>query len=302
MPGKEKAAAVEFWFTEKPTPNWGMTYRVQQVLRRRQTAHQDLAVVETAEFGRALILDGIVQLTEKDEFVYHEMIVHVPMCAHPNPRRVLVVGGGDGGAVREILRHPAVEEICLVDIDGEVIEAAREFFPRVASGLDDPRVHIVIEDASRYLWRDEVQGRYDVILVDSPDPVGPAIALFKEDFYRAVYRALAPDGLFAAQSECPFLMPDFIRSVQESAARVFPIVKLYIYSNVTYPGGMWAFTTGSKRYDPACPQEGRRPAGPTRYWTPEVHRAAFVLPPFVQELAPRQHALPGTCAGTVDRV
>ncbi|MEW6546245.1 MAG: polyamine aminopropyltransferase [Bacillota bacterium] len=280
---------MEIWFTEKPTPNWGMTYRVQQVLRRRKTPFQDLAVVETAEFGRALILDGIVQLTEKDEFVYHEMIVHVPMCAHPNPRRVLVVGGGDGGAVREILRHPGVEEVYLVDIDREVIEAAREFFPQVSAGLDDPRVRVINEDASRYLWQDELEGRFDVIVVDSPDPVGPAVGLFQEQFYRAVARALSPDGLFSAQSECPFLMPQFIRSVQEAAARVFPIVKLYIYSNVTYPGGMWAFTTGSKRYDPAQPREGRCPTGPSRYWTPEVHRAAFVLPPFVRELAPLQH-------------
>lgn len=292
---------MEIWFTEKPTPHWGMTYRVTQVLRRVKTPFQDLAVVETVEFGRALILDGIVQLTEKDEFVYHEMIVHVPMCAHPDPRRVLVVGGGDGGAVREILRHPGVEEIVLVDIDREVIAAAREFFPHVSAGLDDPRVRIVNEDASRYLWREELRGRFHVIVVDSPDPVGPAVALFQEDFYRAVDHALAPDGLFSAQSECPFLMPQFIRSVQEAAARVFPIVKLYIYSNVTYPGGMWAFTTGSKRYDPACPLEGRRPEGPTRYWTPEVHRAAFVLPPFVEELAPLQHARPrdaGACGGS----
>ena len=255
---------MEIWFTEKPTTNWGMTYRVQQVLRRRKTPFQDLAVVETVEFGRALILDGIVQLTEKDEFVYHEMIVHVPMCAHPDPRRVLVVGGGDGGAVREILRHAGVEEVCLVDIDRDVIEAAREFFPHLSAGLDDPRVRVVNEDAARYLWQDDLQGRFDVIVVDSPDPVGPAIALFQEQFYRAVARALAPDGLFSAQSECPFLMPQFIRSVQEAAARVFPIVKLYTYSNVTYPGGMWAFTTGSKCYDPACPLEGRRPEGPTR--------------------------------------
>lgn len=284
---------MEFWFTEKPTPNWGMTYRAQRVLLHRRTACQDLAVIETAEFGRVLILDGIVQLTEKDEFVYHEMIVHVPMCAHPHPRRVLVVGGGDGGSVREILRHPGVEEVCLVEIDAGVIEAVREYFPSVACALGDPRVRIVIEDAARYVWRGDVQGRYDVAVIDSPDPVGPAVVLFQEEFYRGIHRVLAPDGLFSAQSECPFLNADFIRSVQESVARVFPIVKLYIYSNATYPGGMWAFTTGSKRYDPAVPVEGRRPEGPTRYWTPEVHRAAFVLPPFVQEMAPRQYAAPG---------
>ena len=296
---------MEIWFTEKPTPHWGMTYRVTQVLRRVKTPFQDLAVVETVDFGRALILDGIVQLTEKDEFVYHEMIVHVPMCAHPDPRRVLVVGGGDGGAVREILRHPGVEEVVLVDIDREVIAAAREFFPQISASLDDPRVRVVNEDAARYLWQEELRGRFHVVVVDSPDPVGPAVALFQEDFYRAVDHVLAPDGLFSAQSESPFLMPDFIRSVQEAAARVFPIVKLYIYSNVTYPGGMWAFTTGSKCYDPASPREGRCPEGPTRYWTPDVHRAAFVLPPFVEELAPLQHAPPrgaGSCRGCAGEV
>ena len=280
---------MAIWFTEKPTPNWGMTYRAARVLRYRRTPFQELAVLETEEFGRVLVLDGIVQLTEKDEYVYHEMIAHVPMCAHPHPRRVLIVGGGDGGAVREVLRHPQVEEIFLVDIDREVTQAAREFFPSVSAGLDDPRVTIVNEDASLYLRTPELQGRFDVMLIDSPDPVGPAVSLFAEDFYRLAYGVLTDEGLFSAQSECPFLMPDFIRTVQEAVGRVFPIAKLYLYSNVTYPGGIWAFTVGSKVHDPAQPQPGRLPQGDLRYWTPEVHRAAFVLPPFVCELAPRQH-------------
>ncbi|MCL4424340.1 MAG: polyamine aminopropyltransferase [Firmicutes bacterium] len=273
---------MELWFTEKQTPNLGLALRLEKTLRREKTAYQDLAVVETFQYGRMLTLDGAVQTTEKDEFVYHEMITHVPLLAHPEPKRVLVVGGGDGGTIREILKHPSVEQAELAEIDERVIAAAREFLPTISQSLSDPRTRIVVGDGIEHVRK--AQAQYDVIIVDSTDPVGPAVGLFAPEFYQLVHRALKEDGLFVAQTESPFLNADLIRGVFAGISAVFPRTRLYLAAVPTYPSGLWSFTVGSKVHDPAVP--GRNmPAGFTsRYYTPELHRSAFVLPRFVAEL------------------
>lgn len=286
-------AGVEVWFTENQTQHLRISVRVREVLRRERSEYQELMVLDTHEFGRMLVLDNVIQTTERDEFTYHEMMAHVPLFAHPNPRRVLVIGGGDGGVLREVLKHPTVEAAHLAEIDARVVEVARELLPEV-NDFDDPRVKVFITDGIRHVQ--EHPDSYDVIIVDSTDPVGPAVALFDEGFHRAVFAALREHGIFVQQSESPFFTRDLIRQVQASLRRVFPVATLYWGVVPTYPGGLWTYSVASKGPDPSRPDPERwsRYGLATRYYTPEVHRAAFVLPPFVAGLV--EPANPGAGA------
>lgn len=270
---------MELWYTEKQTPNMGITCLIHETLCHIKTPFQDLAVIDTLQFGKMLVLDGMVQTTEKDEFVYHEMIAHIAMQAHPNPKDVLVVGGGDGGAIRELIKYPSVESATLVEIDEEVINAAKKYLPDIAAGLYDPRVKVLVADGIEHVK--ESPGKYDVILVDSTEPVGPAVGLFSEEFYTDIYRALKKDGIFVAQTESPFFNRDLIEAVYARIGRVFPLTKLYLASIPTYPSGLWSFTAGSKCYDP---EDCKEQPVQTRYYNFDVHRGAFRLPTFVREL------------------
>ncbi len=270
---------MELWYTEKQTPGLGITCLTTETLCHFKTPFQDLAVIETVQFGRMLVLDGMVQTTEKDEFVYHEMISHVAMQAHPNPQHVLVIGGGDGGAIREILKYDTVETATLVEIDEAVVEMSKKYLPTISAGLTDSRVTVLVEDGIEHV-RQSV-GKYDVILVDSTEPVGPAIGLFAEEFYANIYRALKKDGIFVAQTESPFFNRDLIRNAHARISRVFPVAKLYLASIPTYPSGLWSFTAGSKCYDPEVCGEKEIQA---KYYNHQVHRGAFCLPSFVGEL------------------
>lgn len=275
---------MELWFTEIHTPNFTLGLRVRETLHREKTPYQELAVLDTFEFGRMLVLDGIIQTTEKDEFVYHEMLVHIPLFTHPRPRRVMVVGGGDGGTVREVLRHPTVEEVELVEIDERVIEVSRRFLPSLSQALDDPRVTVKVTDGIKRVG--EARGEFDVILVDSTDPVGPAVGLFHEGFYAAASRALGPGGVFAAQTECPWVTPETTLRAFRGIAASFPVTRLYTAKVPTYSNWSWSFTVGSLGRDPLAPEVPGPEADrlPTRYYTGALHRAAFVLPRFVEEL------------------
>ncbi|MCL6548946.1 MAG: polyamine aminopropyltransferase [Alicyclobacillus sp.] len=272
---------MELWFTERQTDNLTIGLRVTKTLHSEQTRYQGLDVVETAEYGRMLVLDGCIMTTDYDEFVYHEMLAHVALHTHPQPKSVLVVGGGDGGVIREVLKHPSVERAVLAEIDDRVIEASKRFFPQISSGFGDPRVDVQVTDGIQYVA--DHPGEFDVILVDSTDPVGPAVGLFSREFYRSVHRALREDGVFAAQTESPFVNRELIRRVFSDVRSVFAQTHLYLAYVPTYPTGMWSFTLGSKRHQPLPGPQAARTAG-LRYYSPEVHRAAFVLPPFVQEL------------------
>lgn len=269
------------WLTEEQTPSYRTQWKVKQVLLDQQTPFQHLQVVETEDFGRALILDDAMQTTVGDEFIYHEMIAHVPLFTHPNPERVLVIGGGDGGTVREVLRHSGVKKVDMVEIDQAVIEACRRFLPEIASALDHPRLNLVVGDG--LAWVAERREEYDAILVDSSDPVGPAEGLFNRAFYQNVYRALKPGGLFVAQVLSPFFHQSLIRDVYAEVSSLFPITLPYLAVVPTYPSGLHCFMMGSKRHHPV--RAGlREPAFKTRWYTPAVHRAAFSLPPVVAEL------------------
>ncbi|MGI6405465.1 MAG: polyamine aminopropyltransferase [Syntrophaceticus sp.] len=271
---------MELWFTEKQTPGLGITCKVLQTLHREKTPYQEIAVIDTMQYGRMLVLDGMVQLTIGDEFVYHEMLAHVPLHIHPHPSNVLIIGGGDGGTAREVLRHPHIEKVTLVEIDRRVVDVCRQFLPEVASSFDDPRMEVHYTDGVAYLLNKE--NEYDVILVDSPEPIGQAERLFGTEFYKGIAAALRKDGLFAAQTESPFVNGDLIASVYSKISSLFPITGLYLAPVPTYPSGSWSFTIGSKNYDPLAARnvglEG------LRYYNTGMHQAAFQLPNFLQEL------------------
>jgi spermidine synthase len=271
-----------FWYTEKQTENFGITMKINKTLHTEQTDFQYLEMAETAEWGNMLFLDGMVMTSEKDEFVYHEMVAHVPLFTHPNPENVLVVGGGDGGVIREILKHPSVKKATLVDIDGKVIEYSKKFLPSIASGLEDARVEVIVGDGFMHIA--ESENEYDVIMVDSTEPVGPAVNLFSKGFYAGISKALKEDGIFVAQSDNPWFTPDLIKQVQSDVKEIFPITKLYLANIPTYPSGLWSFTIGSKKYNPLEVPAERFHDIETKYYTPELHNAAFVLPKFVKDL------------------
>ncbi|MFC3210555.1 spermidine synthase [Planomicrobium okeanokoites] len=272
-----------FWYTEKQTENFGITMKINKTLHTEQTDFQYLEMAETEEWGNMLFLDGMVMTSEKDEFVYHEMVAHVPLFTHPNPENVLVVGGGDGGVIREILKHPSVKKATLVDIDGKVIEYSKKFLPSIASGLEDARVEVIVGDGFMHIA--ESENEYDVIMVDSTEPVGPAVNLFSKGFYAGISKALKEDGIFVAQSDNPWFKGDLIQQVQNDVREIFPITKLYLANIPTYPSGLWAFTIGSKKYDPLAVPAERFHEIDTKYYTKELHNAAFALPKFVKDLA-----------------
>ncbi|MFS1511205.1 polyamine aminopropyltransferase [Chengkuizengella sp. SCS-71B] len=273
---------MELWYTEKQTEHFGITAKITQTLVEEQTDFQHLAIIDTIEFGRMLVLDGMVMTTNKDEFVYHEMVAHPVLHTHPNPKHVLVVGGGDGGVIREVLKHPEVEKAVLVEIDGKVIEYSKKYLPEIAGELDNPRVEVIVNDG--YMHIHENKNTYDVIMVDSTEPVGPAVQLFEKGFYQGIYDALKEDGIFVAQTDNPWFKGDLIQKVNQDVKEIFPIVKVYQANIPTYPSGLWTFTMGSKTVDPLNIDENNIPELPTKYYTPRLHKAAFALPRFVEDL------------------
>ena len=270
------------WFTEKQTEYFGITMKVNRTLHTEHTDFQKLDMIETAEWGKMLLLDNMVMTSEKDEFVYHEMVAHVPLFTHPHPQKVLVVGGGDGGVVREILKHPSVETVTLVDIDSKVIEYAKQYLPSIAGELDNERVEVKVGDGFMHIAQSKKA--YDVIMVDSTEPVGPAVNLFTKGFYAGISEALKDDGIFVAQTDNPWFKAELIREVQRDVKEIFPITNLYHANVPTYPSGMWTFTIGSKKYDPLQVSDDRFHEIETIYYTKELHKASFVLPKFVKDL------------------
>ena len=270
----------ELWLTEEQSPDMKLSLRVSEVLLNVKSPYQDILLVETGEYGRMMILDGAIQITERDEFCYSEMMAHVALSSHPDPRRVLIVGGGDGGVLREVLRHKSVEKATLIDIDEEVINASKRFLPTISAALEDPRADVKPMDAMVYIKA--AKEEFDVAIVDSTDPVEFAAGLFESPFYRDIHNALKKDGMVVAQTESPFTDRNVVRDAFREMSSVFPVVRMYWGAMPTYPSGMWTYTVGSKNADPSAPL---RPAPEgTRYYTSDIHRASFVLPPFVIDL------------------
>ena len=275
------------WIYELQTPGTILGLKVRKWLVRRRTPYQQLDLALTEEYGLAFTLDGCFMLTERDEFFYHEMLVHPAMLSLESPRAVLVVGGGDGGALREVLRHPPVEEAVLAEIDPDVVEVAREHLRPVHAGsFDDPRTRIFITPGEEFVRKQDA--RFDVVIVDSTDPIGPGRRLFEPEFFAACRDALKPGGLLALQAGSPFHHPEELSTTVARLRELFDRVQPYLGFMPTYPAGMWAYIlAGGEAVDtPQSVIESRYRARNlrTRYYTPELHFASRVLPRFVEEL------------------
>lgn len=277
---------MDLWYTEKHSENVGITMKTTGTLFSGKSEFQQLDIVDTLEYGRMMLLDGLVMVTERDEFIYHDMIVHPALFTHPCPKKVLVIGGGDGGSIREIMKHPQVEEATLCEIDGLVIEKSIELLPSMACEIDgkNPRVKLHVDDGLAYIR--EHQNEFDVILVDSTDPIGPAVGLFEEDFYRLVFGALKDDGIMVAQSESPFYHAEIQQNMYQNLRAVYPIVEMYQAFIPTYPSGFWSFAFASKKHHPVKDFDRKRAANRgfyTKYYNEDLHLGAFMLPTFARE-------------------
>lgn len=277
----EKAMS-EKWTEEIYDEVYKMGYKFSEKLFSKTSEFQKVEVYKTDYLGNVLFNDGLVMVSEKDEFVYHEMMAHVALSVHPDPRKVLIIGGGDGGTAREVLKHKNVEKVVMVEIDGVVVEACKEFLPITANDLDSPRLELRIEDGVKYI--NETSEVFDVILVDSTDPIGPATPLFGHDFYSQVYKTLSDKGVVVSQCESPFLHLEVQKSMLEIFNEIFQRVSIFNYSNLTYPGGLWSFSFASKGLDPILDYKSVITEDmDLKYYNSQIHKSAFALPNFQKQ-------------------
>ncbi len=277
------------WFTERGQDIALSLRHTGEILYKKQSPYQKVEIIDTFAYGKMMTLDGMVMTTDKDEYVYHEMITHVPMLTHPNPKRVLIIGGGDGGAVREIVRHPELEKVVMVEIDALVIEAAKEHLPAIAAAFDHPKLELRVEDGIAYV-KNCPDAAFDVVIVDSTDPVGPAEGLFTEEFYRHAHRILKDPGVMITQSESPRFNVKVFKEIYALYRKLFGNDKVHCYliSVPTYPTGTWSLAYCAKGDVSPVADEKRQnallSAHATQYYNAEIHRAAFALPNYVKTL------------------
>lgn len=275
------------WFIEDHTQTVKFCIEVQKQIYSEKSPFQQIDFFESKEFGVFFTLDGIMMANEKDEFIYHEMITHVPLAVNPSVKKVLVIGGGDGGTVRELTRYPSIEEIHLVDIDEMVVRACQKYLKQTSCKLNDPRVKLFFEDGIKYISR--FKNEYDLILVDSTDPIGPGEGLFSNQFYKDCYAALKDNGILINQHESPYYEKDRTEMIRahDKIKKIFPISKVYQFNIPSYPSGHWLFGFASKSLDPVIDhkkEEWQAFGIQTRYYNTELHSASFALPTYVKEL------------------
>ena len=278
---------MELWFTENHTKDVRFSIKVDKQLVSTKSRYQQIDIFETKEFGRFLALDGFIMLTEKDEFIYHEMIVHVPMAVNPDIKNVLVIGAGDGGTIRELTRYTTIENVDMVEIDEKVVEICRDYLPQTACSLEDKRVNIYYEDGLKFVRTKE--NEYDLIIVDSTDPFGPGEGLFTKEFYGNCFKALKEDGILINQHESPYYEEDrkSMQRAHKNIKAVFPISSVYQFHMPTYPSGHWLFDFASKKYDPVrdLKAEQWNSLGlKTKYYNTDLHSGSFCIPNYVKEL------------------
>ena len=268
----------------------GLTVGVENLLFSEETPFQKVEVYETDTWGNLMTIDGMVMLSEKDEFVYHEMLAHVGMFSHPNPKRVLIVGGGDGGTAREVMRHPLVKHVDMVEIDEAVVRASKEFLPEVGD-WDNPKLNVVFEDGIQFVK--DIEDPYDVIIIDGSDPVGPAEGLFENEFMQACHDGLTENGVLTAQTESPWV-EDYhpsMKKVFSALDDIYEVSKMYLAYIPLYPAGMWSFSFASKGGDPLSNETLQRVEeglkkfdADLKYYNTHVHKGCFALPNFVADI------------------
>ena len=261
-------------FTERaPYAPVEYLYDVEEILYKGKSKFQEIMVIKNPYYGKMLILDDVVQITERDEFFYHEMLTHVAMHANPNPKKVIVIGGGDGGVVREVLKYRSVEKVFFVEIDEEVINISKRFFPAVSSGVDDPRVEIRVMDGAEFVAKRKLAD-IDAVIIDSTDIIGFARTLFTPDFFASVRDCLTDEGMFVTHTESLHFHKDIVIEIQETLRKVFPVVDLYTAAIATYPGNWWVFAIASKGLSPRDMRHSFEIE--TKYYSDEIHRQSFM--------------------------
>jgi spermidine synthase len=289
------------WFMEK-NPQWpgqATSLEVKEVLLHKKTDFQDLMVFKSTTWGNVMVLDGVIQLTEKDEMSYQEMLTHIPMFSHPEPKQVLIIGGGDGGVLREVVKHTCVEKVTMCEIDGGVPEASKKFFPNQSTGFGHEKANLVIGDGLAFA-KNAADATYDVIVVDSSDPVGPAEGLFSKEFYDNAHRILKPGGILGTQGECLWVHADLIETVLKENGAAFASAEYASMQVPTYPSGQIGAFVGRKAFsdtakDPSCkvPARGVPQDMDLNYYTSAMHSAAFALPAFLMKRLYKE-GVPGT--------
>lgn len=282
------------WVGETLYDSWQQRFREDQLLVQKKSAFQDIRIFESEFYGRVLMLDGVVQITERDEFVYQEMLAHVPLFAHGNARNVLIIGAGDGGVLRRVLQHPGVEKVTMVEIDGDVVELSKQFLPNISDQCwNDPRAEVIIGDGIEYVAKAPTAS-VDVIIVDSTDPIGVGEVLFTDDFYQNCARILTDEGLIVNQCGVPFMQAEELRETSKRRAKFFHYVSAYVAAVPTYVGGFMTLGIAGKgsnktKISVDLIRDRAKQAnilGETRYWSPEVHVASFSLPPYIAKELP----------------
>ncbi|BFZ23876.1 hypothetical protein BsWGS_26915 [Bradybaena similaris] len=289
------------WFTEfsELWPGQCMSLQVEEVLHREKSEYQDILVFKSKTYGNVLVLDGIIQCTERDEFSYQEMLAHLPLYSHRNPKKVLIIGGGDGGVAREVLKHACVEEVHMCEIDERVIEVSKKYLPQMSSSFSDPRLKLIVGDGFKYMGLH--QGEFDVIVTDSSDPVGPASSLFEKQYYELMKKALRPNGIVCSQGECVWIHMDMIKGMLDFCETLYPSVS-YAYTAIpTYPCGQIGFVICSMDPDTDFENPARviSPADTEslnlRYYNADIHKCAFKLPEFARRVLKGHKSKTGNC-------
>ncbi|QHI96272.1 polyamine aminopropyltransferase [Aristophania vespae] len=285
---------ADIWLNETLYPDWGQRFQVERELAHVKSPFQDIVVFESTSHGRVLVLDGVIQITERDEFIYQEMLAHVPLLTHPKAERVLIIGAGDGGVLRRVLQHKTVKKAVMVEIDGDVIELSKKYLPAIAGDAwNDDRAEVIVGDGIDYVAKAN-DGSFDVIIVDSTDPIGVGEVLFTDEFYKNCARILSDEGVIVNQCGVPFMQADELRETSLRRAKFFPHVTAYVAAVPTYVGGFMTLgmaKKGSKPEELTVENIQKRAQlaginGQCRYWTAQVHWSAFQLPPYIAEHLP----------------
>ncbi|MBU8933899.1 MAG: polyamine aminopropyltransferase [candidate division Zixibacteria bacterium] len=275
----------DVWYRELHNGLSGLTIKVDRIVESTKSEFQRIDVLETKDFGKILALYGSLMVCDKDNNAYNEMLAHVPLFAHPSPKEVLIIGGGDCGALTEVMKHPEVAHGTMCELDEKVVEVSKRHFPYLTKGLDDPRAKVLFQDGKVFV--EDAKQRYDVILLDLSDPVGPAADLFQKPFHQRAFDCLNDDGIMVAQSESPYYNPKTVRALYANLREVFPIVRMYTCFMPIYPSGYWSFAFCSKKYDPLEDFDQKRYNSlrlACRYYNADTHRGSFALPQFVTDL------------------